>query len=138
MAGKRQLSWQKFGVCTSDLTFSGALSRVRGFSVLGGLDLLCFAVRRASAAQVERTVLRFTVCSALLASQFPHLICLLLRMCSREFFCELYTFFFFPFSLLPQSSETESLTTLDRLVWHPFLCTNECVSERQNTWCGFC
>lgn len=45
MAGKRQLSWQKFGVCTSDLTLSGALSRVRGFSVLGGLDLLCFAVR---------------------------------------------------------------------------------------------
>lgn len=54
-------------------------------------------------------------------------------MCSREFFCELYTYFFFlfPFSLLPQSSETESLTTLDRLVCHPFLCTNECVSERQ-------
>lgn len=40
MAGKRQLSFQKFGVCTSNLTFSCALSNVLGFSVLGGLDLL--------------------------------------------------------------------------------------------------
>lgn len=40
MAGKRQLSYQKFGVCTSNLTFGGALSNVLGFSVLGGLDLL--------------------------------------------------------------------------------------------------
>lgn len=40
MAGKRQRSCRKFGVCSSDLTFSGALSNVLGFSVLGGLDLL--------------------------------------------------------------------------------------------------
>lgn len=47
-------------------------------------------------------------------------------------FTHYYYYFFFPFSLLPPSSETESLTTLDRLVCHPFLCTNECVSETEH------
>lgn len=49
-------------------------------------------------------MLRLTVYIALPASWFPHLICLLLRMCFREFFCELYTLlllFFFSFFFAP-------------------------------------
>lgn len=47
-----------------------------------------------------------------------------------------FPFFFFASS---PSSETESLTKLDRLVCPlPFLCTSGCVSESSVTqWCGF-
>lgn len=61
-------------------------------------------------------------------------------------FSELHIFFLFFFSFAsPPSSETESLTKLDRLVCPlSFLCTGECVSESSVTdgvasrWFCFC
>ena len=48
-----------------------------------------------------------------------------------------FTFFSFFFFASPQSSETESLTKLDRLVCLlSFLCTSECVSESRATQSG--
>lgn len=61
-------------------------------------------------------------------------LCCLLRMCFQvSLSFTFFSFFFFPFAS-PPSSETESLTKLDRLVCPlSFLCTSECVLESRVT-----